>query len=122
MFADIRATAATWAMVSVVQLVWCDQRGWEPAPVERPPGSLGHAGFYGLLHNLAPVLGTFKTVDAASLGAGLRLGWLNAIIADLSIAHVAQGQGLLGTGAVPGLLQTGPRKNTRFFFILTARL
>jgi hypothetical protein len=72
--------------------------------------------------HFAAVLGTFKSVDAASLGAGLRLGWLNAITADLSIAQVAQGQGLLGTGAVPELLQTGPRKNTRFFFILTARL
>ena len=56
---------------------------------------------HGWLHNIAPVLGTFKTVDAASLGAGLRLGWLNAITADLSVAQVAQGQGLLGTGAVP---------------------
>jgi hypothetical protein len=72
--------------------------------------------------HFAAVLGTFKSVDAASLGAGLRLGWLNAITADLSVAQVAQGQGLLGTGAVPELLQTGPRKNTRFFFILTARL
>jgi hypothetical protein len=45
-------------------------------------------------------------------------GWMNAITADLSVAQVAQGQGLLGTTAVPGLLQTGPRKNTRFFFIL----
>ena len=77
---------------------------------------------HGWLHNIAPVLGTFKQVDAASLGAGLRLGWLNAITADLSVAQVAQGQGLLGTGAVPELLQTGPRKNTRFFFILTSRL
>ena len=57
-----------------------------------------------------------------SLGAGLRLGWPNAITADLSVAQVAQGQGLLGTGAVPELLQTGPRKNTRFFFILTSQL
>jgi hemolysin activation/secretion protein len=77
---------------------------------------------HGWLHNIAPVPGTFSNVDAASLGAGLRLGWLNAITADLSIAQVAQGEGLLGTGAVPGLLQAGPRKNTRFFFILTARL
>ena len=77
---------------------------------------------HGWLHNIAPVPGTFSNVDAASLGAGLRLGWLNAITADLSVAQVAQGAGLLGTGAVPGLLQTGPRKNTRFFFILTARL
>ena len=77
---------------------------------------------HGWLHNIAPVPGTFSNVDAASVGAGLRLGWLNAITADLSIAQVAQGQGLLGTTAVPGLLQTGPRKNTRFFFILNARL
>jgi hemolysin activation/secretion protein len=77
---------------------------------------------HGWLHNIAPVLGTFKQVDAASLGAGLRLGWLNAITADLSVAQVAQGAGLLGTGTVPELLQTGPRKNTRFFFILTSRL
>jgi hypothetical protein len=33
-----------------------------------------------------------------------------------------QGTGLIGTGAVPGLLEAGPRKNTRFFFILSARL
>jgi hemolysin activation/secretion protein len=77
---------------------------------------------HGWLHNIAPVPGTFSNVDAASVGAGLRLGWLNAITADLSIAQVAQGQGLLGTTAVPGLLETGPRKNTRFFFILNARL
>ena len=77
---------------------------------------------HGWLHNIAPVPGTFSNVDAASVGAGLRLGWLNAITADLSVAQVAQGQGLLGTTAVPGLLQTGPRKNTRFFFILNARL
>jgi hypothetical protein len=57
-----------------------------------------------------------------SLGAGLRLGWLNAITADLSVAQVAQGQGLLGTGTVPDLLQTGPRKNARFVLILTSRL
>ena len=47
-------------------------------------------------------------------GAGLRLGWLNSITADLSVAQVAQGQGLLGTTALPGLLEAGPRKNTRF--------
>jgi hypothetical protein len=55
-------------------------------------------------------------------GAGLGLGWPNAIIADLSIAQVAQGQGQLGTETVPSLLEAGPRTNTRFFFILTARL
>jgi hemolysin activation/secretion protein len=80
-------------------------------------------GFFdkGYLHNLAPVPGTFTSVDAASFGAGLRLGWLNAITADLTVTQVAQGEGLVGTSAVPGLV-TGPRKNTRFFFILSARL
>jgi hemolysin activation/secretion protein len=80
-------------------------------------------GFFdkGYLHNLAPVPGTFTSVDAASFGAGLRLGWLNAVTADLTVTQVAQGQGLVGTSAIPGLL-TRPRKNTRFFFILTARL
>jgi hemolysin activation/secretion protein len=80
-------------------------------------------GFFdhGWLHNLAPVPGTFTSVDAASFGAGLRLGWLNAVTADLTVTQVAQGEGLVGTSAVPGLV-TGPRKNTRFFFILSARL
>jgi hemolysin activation/secretion protein len=80
-------------------------------------------GFFdkGYLHNLAPVPGTFTSVDAASFGAGLRLGWLNAVTADLTVTQVAQGEGLVGTSAVPGLV-TGPRKNTRFFFILSARL
>jgi len=80
-------------------------------------------GFFdhGYLHNLAPVPGTFTTVDAASFGAGLRLGWLNAVTADLTVTQVAQGEGLVGTSAVPGLV-TGPRKNTRFFFILSSRL
>ncbi|MGA7488062.1 MAG: POTRA domain-containing protein [Xanthobacteraceae bacterium] len=77
---------------------------------------------HGWLHNIAPVPGTFSNVDAASVGAGLRLGWLNAITADLSVAQAVQGTGLLGTGTVPGLLEAGPRKNTRFFFILNARL
>ncbi len=76
---------------------------------------------HGRLHNIAPVAGTFKDVDAASLGAGLRLGWLNFLTADLSITQVAQGQGLTGTNAVPGQ-DTGVGKKTRFFFILGARL
>src|SRR5262245_861548 len=67
--------------------------------------------------HLAPSLGTFTSVDAASFGAGLSRGWLNAVTADLTVTQVAQGQGLVGTSAIPGLL-TGPRKNTRFFFIL----
>jgi hemolysin activation/secretion protein len=77
---------------------------------------------HGWLHNLAPVPGTFTSVDAASFGGGLRLGWLNAVTADLTVTQVAQGEGLLGTTALPGLLAQGPRKNTRFFFILGARL
>jgi hemolysin activation/secretion protein len=81
-------------------------------------------GFFdhGWLHNLAPVLGTFTSVDAASFGGGLRLGWLNAVTADLTVTQVAQGQGLVGTTALPGVLSAGPQKNTRFFFILGARL
>jgi len=79
------------------------------------------SGSPGWLYNLAPVLGIFTSVDAASFGGGLRLGWLNAVTADLSVT-IAQGEGLLGTTALPGLLSQGPRKNTRFFFILSARL
>jgi hemolysin activation/secretion protein len=89
--------------------------------------ALNQAQLYGFfdkawLHNLAPVPGTFRSVDAASFGAGLRLGWLNALTADLTVTQVAQGQGLVGTTALPGLLERGPRRNTRFFFILSARL
>ena len=76
---------------------------------------------HGRLHNIAPVAGTLRDVDAASLGAGLRLGWLNTLTADLTVTQVAQGQGLSGTNAVPGQ-DVGVRKNTRFFFILGARL
>ncbi len=81
-------------------------------------------GFFdhGWLHNLASVPGTFTSVDAASFGGGLRLGWLNAVTADLSVTQVAQGQGLLGTTALPSVLSVGPRRNTRVFFILSARL
>ena len=63
-------------------------------------------GFFdhGWLHNLAPVPGTFTSVDAASFGGGLCLGWLNAVTADLSVTQVAQGQGLLGTTACPACL------------------
>src|SRR5262252_6044667 len=68
------------------------------------------------------VFGHINGVDAASFGGGLRLGWLNAVTADLSVTQVAQGQGLLGTTALPSVLSVGPRRNTRFFFILSARL
>jgi hemolysin activation/secretion protein len=76
---------------------------------------------HGWLHNIAPVVGTPRNVDAASMGAGLRLGWLNALTADLSITQVLQGQGLTGTQPVPGQ-DLGVRRDTRFFFILGARL
>lgn len=87
---------------------------------------LTQAQFYGFvdhgwLHNIAPVVGTPRYVDAASMGAGLRLGWLNSLTADLSITQVLQGQGVTGTQPVPGLDQ-GVRRDTRFFFILGARL
>src|SRR5947208_9416913 len=65
-------------------------------PVQLPALSLTQLyGFFdkGWLHNLAPVPGTFQSVDAASFGAGLRLGWLNAVTADLTVTQVAQGQG-----------------------------
>jgi len=38
------------------------------------------------------------------------------------LAQVIQGEGLTGTNAVPQGLDQGVRKNTRFFFILGARL
>src|SRR5947208_3416296 len=57
-------------------------------PVQLPALSLTQLyGFFdkGWLHNLAPVPGTFQSVDAATFGAGLRLGWLNAVTADLTV-------------------------------------
>jgi hemolysin activation/secretion protein len=61
---------------------------------------------HGHLHNLAPVAGTLKTVDASSLGAGVRLGWVSTLFADVSVAKAVQ----------------GPRDDTRTFLILTGRL
>src|SRR5262249_2046159 len=81
-------------------------------------------GFFdhGWLHNLAPVPGTFTSVDAASFGGGLRLGLVHPGTADSTVTQVAKGQGLLGPTALPSVLSLGPRRNTRFFFILSARL
>jgi hypothetical protein len=45
------------------------------------------------------VFGHINGVDAASFGGGLRLGWLNAVTADLSVTQVAQGQGLCSAQA-----------------------
>jgi hypothetical protein len=39
-------------------------------------------------------------------------GWADAITADLWGAHVTQGQGLLGTGILPGLLPVGWRNSS----------
>jgi hemolysin activation/secretion protein len=78
-------------------------------------------GDHGYLHNIAPVPGTPRNVDAASMGAGIRLGWLNSLTADLSYAQIVQGQNLTGTQPVIGpALGTVPAR--RFFFILTGKL
>jgi len=66
----------------------------------------------GWLHNLAPVLGTPGSVDGASVGGGIRLGWqpvfapFGGFSADLSAAKAID----------------GPRDDWRFFFIVTGRL
>jgi hemolysin activation/secretion protein len=76
---------------------------------------------HGWLHNIAPVPGTLRNVDAASLGAGLRLGWLNSLSVDLSFAQAVQGYGLTGTQPVPGqVVAANPIR--RFFFIITGKL
>jgi len=60
----------------------------------------------GWLHNIAPVAGTPRTVDGASVGGGFRLGLLPAMTVDLSAAKGID----------------GPRDAWRFFFIATGRL
>lgn len=59
---------------------------------------------YGKLWTRAAALGTPAEVEAASVGAGVRLGWAY-FNADLSVAKAIE----------------GPRDNWRFFFILAAR-
>jgi hemolysin activation/secretion protein len=56
-------------------------------------------------HNVALLSGTLGGVDAASIGGGIRLGWLSYLTADLSLAKAIE----------------GPRDDTRFFFIVTGR-
>jgi hemolysin activation/secretion protein len=56
-------------------------------------------------HNAAPNFGTPASVDGASVGGGVRLGWLSMVSADLSAAKAIE----------------GPRDDWRFFFILTGR-
>jgi len=76
---------------------------------------------HGWLHNIAPVPGTLRNVNAASAGAGIRLGWFNSLTADLSVATAIQGYDLTGTQPVPGQF-VGANPRTRFFFIVTGRL
>jgi hemolysin activation/secretion protein len=57
------------------------------------------------LHNIAPDPGIPGTVNAASAGGGLRLGWLNAVYLDLYAVKAVE----------------GPRDDWRFRFILTSR-
>jgi hemolysin activation/secretion protein len=60
---------------------------------------------HGSLHNIAPVRGTLRDIDAASTGAGVRVGWLSNYMADLSVSKAIE----------------GPRNEWRYFFILTGR-
>ncbi|MGH6769952.1 MAG: ShlB/FhaC/HecB family hemolysin secretion/activation protein [Xanthobacteraceae bacterium] len=59
----------------------------------------------GWLHNIAPVAGTPKDVDGASVGGGFRLGLQSAVAVDLSAAKGIAGE----------------RDDWRFFFIATGR-
>jgi hemolysin activation/secretion protein len=59
----------------------------------------------GWLHNIAPGLPTAASVDGASVGGGLRLGWRSVVTADLSVAKAV----------------AGPSDAWRFFLILTGR-
>jgi hemolysin activation/secretion protein len=81
-------------------------------------------GFFdhGWLHNLAPVLGTPTNVDAASMGAGLRLGWLNSVTADLTVTRVVKKQPLSVAQAIQQGVNDGLPPDNRFFVILTGRL
>jgi hemolysin activation/secretion protein len=60
---------------------------------------------YGELHTTSAAVGTPTNADAASAGAGLRLGWLQYLSTDLQAAKAIE----------------GPRNDWRFFFIVAAR-
>lgn len=60
---------------------------------------------YGWLYTMAPAVETPQRADAASVGGGLRLGWLQYLNADLTAAKGIE----------------GPRNDWRFFFAVTAR-
>ena len=59
---------------------------------------------FGQLYTRDAAPGTPVVQKAASIGSGIRLGWLDSVDADLSVAKAVQ----------------GPRNDTRFFFILSA--
>jgi hemolysin activation/secretion protein len=59
---------------------------------------------WGQLNTLQAAPGMPSVVDAASAGAGVRLGWLSRLTVDLSAAKAIE----------------GPRDDWRFFFIVTA--
>lgn len=74
------------------------------------PAQITQAQVYGFadwgeLYTLQPSVGTAAIADAASVGAGVRLGWLKHVDADLSVAKAVE----------------GPRDDWRFFFIVSAR-
>jgi hemolysin activation/secretion protein len=74
------------------------------------PPDVSKMQFYGFtdwggLYTLQAAPGTPPVVDAASIGAGVRFGWLNHIDVDLSIAKAIE----------------GPIDDWRFFFIIAAR-
>jgi hemolysin activation/secretion protein len=57
------------------------------------------------MYDRVPSPGFAQTITAASAGGGLRLGWLSYANADLTVAKAID----------------GPRDDTRFFFMLTAK-
>jgi hemolysin activation/secretion protein len=65
---------------------------------------------YGNLGSLQPEPGSPGSIEAASIGAGVRFGWPSSVTVDLSVAH-----------AIDGLRFAPAPDDTRFFFIVTAR-
>jgi hypothetical protein len=57
------------------------------------------------IHDLAPDVRTLRSMDAAAIGGGPRLGWLDVFPADLHAAKAVE----------------GPRNDWRFFFVLAAK-
>jgi hypothetical protein len=60
---------------------------------------------YGKVFTIDPSFGVPSSIEGASAGGGLRLGWTPQFVADLSAAKAIE----------------GPRNDWRFFFILTAK-